>query len=235
MEKKVAGFFIAPFWNAFMRAALDGVTDEPFKKPDQEDLHSLKPVMRAMWQGGQVYTVDGASGKLATEYTPNELRVDKVVGAVHSILYWIDRNNPRGPVPEHPENDSQFANWEYPIRKWAQEHTMSDENPSVVIPTLTDDVHTLTSAPQVNIISPNPNQHYLKDNPVSVSLKYTGKYPLLRADISVNGIYVGSTSNTTFSFIPSDLETLNTENTLSIVTYDSVLNRVETTATFIVD
>jgi 1A family penicillin-binding protein len=235
MEKKVAGFIIAPFWNAFMRSALENVADEPFKKPDQEDPHTLKPVFRGMWQGGQVYTIDQASNKLATEYTPNELKKDMVVQNVHSILYWVDRNNPRGPAPEHPENDSQFANWEYPVRKWAEEHGLIDQNPTLVIPTATDDVHVAGSLPQITLVSPSSNRHYQKDSPLSVAVRYNGKYPLLRADISVNGLYVGSTSNTNFSFIPSDLETLNTENTLSVVIYDSVLNRVETTTTFIVD
>lgn len=235
MEKKVAGFIIAPFWNAFMISALSAVPDEPFKKPDIDDPHTLKPVLRGVWQGGQVFTVDGASGKLATEYTPNELKKDIVVQSVHSILYWVDRNNPRGTAPEHPENDAQFANWEYPIRKWAEEHGLIDQDPTVVIPTATDDVHVAGSLPQITLVSPSSSRHYQKDSPLSVAIRYNGKYPFLRADISVNGLYVGSTSNTNFSFIPSDLEMLNTENTLSVVVYDSVLNRVEATTNFIVD
>lgn len=235
MEKKVAGFIIAPFWNEFMRLALQNEPNEPFKKPETEDPSTLKPIFRKMWQGGQVYTIDLASGKLATEYTPTELRKDAVVQSVHSILYWVDRNNPRGPAPEHPENDSQFANWEYPIRKWAIENNLPDQNPSVVIPTAVDDIHTPNTIPSVTFVSPSQNRHYLKDSSFLVALQYSGKYPFLRADISVNGLYVGSTSNTSFSFIPSDLETLNTENTLSVVVYDAMLNRVEIKTSFIVD
>lgn len=235
MEKKVAGFIIAPFWNAFMKVALEGAPNEPFKKPESEDPHTLKPVLRNMWQGGQVFTVDNASGKLATEYTPTELKQDKVVRAVHSILYWVDKNNPRGPIPEHPEKDSQFTNWEYPVRKWAQEQNFTDENPSLVIPTQTDDIHTPDTVPKVTLMSPNSNRHYQKDTPLSVSLNYSGKYPLLRADISVNGLYLGSSNNNTFSFIPSDLEILNTDNTLQVVVYDAMLNRTEVNTTFIVE
>lgn len=44
------------------------------------------------------------------------LRGDTMTG--HSILFWTDRNNPRGPAPFNPASDPQFNYWEYPIQQW---------------------------------------------------------------------------------------------------------------------
>ena len=37
---------------------------------------------------------------------------------VHSILYWIDKNNPRGDAPSNPGFDSQYNNWEEAVQRW---------------------------------------------------------------------------------------------------------------------
>ncbi|MFA5386463.1 MAG: PBP1A family penicillin-binding protein [Candidatus Paceibacterota bacterium] len=42
--------------------------------------------------------------------------------ANHSILYFVDKNNPLGSAPEHPENDPQFNNWERSVQSWLSNH-----------------------------------------------------------------------------------------------------------------
>ena len=37
---------------------------------------------------------------------------------IHSELYFIDRNNPLGPMPVNPYNDPQFYNWESAVQSW---------------------------------------------------------------------------------------------------------------------
>jgi 1A family penicillin-binding protein len=37
---------------------------------------------------------------------------------IHSELYFIDRNNPLGPMPANPYNDPQFYNWESAVQSW---------------------------------------------------------------------------------------------------------------------
>jgi hypothetical protein len=31
---------------------------------------------------------------------------------IHNILFFVDKNNPLGPIPENPDKDPQFKNWE---------------------------------------------------------------------------------------------------------------------------
>ncbi|MER3407226.1 MAG: hypothetical protein C4278_02320, partial [Patescibacteria group bacterium] len=37
---------------------------------------------------------------------------------IHDILFYVDRNDPLGPIPTHPENDPQYYNWEAGVINW---------------------------------------------------------------------------------------------------------------------
>jgi membrane peptidoglycan carboxypeptidase len=41
------------------------------------------------------------------------------IPSVHSILHFVDRRNPLGPIPSTPERDPQYVNWEIGVRAWA--------------------------------------------------------------------------------------------------------------------
>ena len=103
MEKKVAGLIVSPLWRSMMDKTLPKFAAESFVAPEPEDPEDLKGVLR---------------GEVALE--------------PHSILYWVDKDNPRGPVPSNPARDPQFNNWEYAVRRWA-----TTPVPSVLPPTTT--------------------------------------------------------------------------------------------------
>lgn len=90
MEKKVAGLIVAPVWREFMDQVLSDFEKEGFPKPDQEEVSSLKPVLKGDW----------------------------TTGGVHSILHWVDKDNPRGPSPSNPEGDPQYKSWEFGVSRW---------------------------------------------------------------------------------------------------------------------
>lgn len=37
---------------------------------------------------------------------------------IHDILFYVDRNNPSGPIPENPYLDPQFSRWEEGVLNW---------------------------------------------------------------------------------------------------------------------
>ena len=41
-----------------------------------------------------------------------------MIGNIHTILYFVNRGNPRGPNPTNPRNDDAYDNWEYSVQKW---------------------------------------------------------------------------------------------------------------------
>ncbi len=96
MEKKIAGFIVAPLWNEFMRAALTRYPDEPFPAPQPLVDGGTKPILRGVWQSPDMN--------------------------VHDILFWVDKDDPQGPQPIDPARDPQFYRWEYGARRWAEQN-----------------------------------------------------------------------------------------------------------------
>ncbi len=219
MEKKVSGLIVAPFWHAFMAEALKKMPNEDFTLPDPPS-PELPPYDRGFWQGNKNYFIDKSSGKLATDYTPPEQREEKVVQQVHSILYWLGR-----------QNDSQFELWEKPIRDWAKQHGYADQSDSI-IPTESDTTHTAANQPRFTINLSGNGSTYLRSDRISVSIKdYRAKYPLGQIEVFLNDQLVDTTKQSPFTinFIPSEINNiqLNQQNTLRVVVYDSERNKNE--------
>lgn len=112
MEKKVAGFIIAPMWHEFMEFALPKTDAENFPSPEYGYDEDTKPVLRGIWKGGEY--VDKNGKKVSAGRGGEYVRQD-----VHSILYWVDKDVPTGPTPSNPQNDPQFKYWESAVRAWA--------------------------------------------------------------------------------------------------------------------
>lgn len=228
MAKKVAGFIVAPMWNAFMQEALATIDDEKFSKPSSVDKDSLKPVLKGVWNGGVEYTVDKISGKLATEYTPKETQEKRVLNDIHSILYWVDKEDPNGKKPPKPETDPQFNFWEYPVEKWRIANGFASTTTNE-LPTETDDIHKPEFVPNITIINPNPNTTYLQNNKITISTIQTSRFPMSKIDVFVNDIFIGSSNKAPFnlSFVPGNLDNIKSKNRLKIIGYDSVFNKGE--------
>jgi len=55
----------------------------------------------------------------AEDYPNKPILRGEIASEPHSILYYLDKDDPRGPIPSNPASDSQFKNWEYGIQRWA--------------------------------------------------------------------------------------------------------------------
>jgi len=53
----------------------------------------------------------------------NDLNIDisAVYNNIHSILHFVNKNDPLGGYPANPANDPQYENWEYGVQKWNRE------------------------------------------------------------------------------------------------------------------
>jgi len=81
-----------PMWHEFMAKALQTFPRESFPNPEPVSSNKI------MLNGTNAYTPPGGG---PTQY--------------HEILYYVDRNNPLGPIPSNPANDPQFINWDWPV------------------------------------------------------------------------------------------------------------------------
>ncbi|MBI2100656.1 MAG: PBP1A family penicillin-binding protein [Candidatus Vogelbacteria bacterium] len=216
MEKKVAGLIVAPLWRRFFASALDRLPNEKFIAPEPTS-GELPPVFRGFSNGGKSYFIDKVSGKLATEFTPPNLKQERVVKQIHSILYWLNRLN-----------DPQFLLWEEPIRRWAAQNGIVEET-EAVIPQALDDVHGSEFAPRATIVLADPAMTYHSGDRVVVNLEIqTSRFPVARADFFLNDNFLGSRRGApfTFTFSPNEVGEFSQEtNELKAVIYDSVDNQ----------
>ncbi len=233
--KKGGSAVAGPIWNKFIAEALKILPDEKFEAPNLElDPETVKPALRGFWQGNEHFFIDKISGKLATENTPKETRIEKILTNVHSILYWVDKENINGPVPSDPSDDSQFYRWEIPIQNWwAQNKYKYAITTTASIPISQDDVHNEASSPKISVVEPNDEDIYTEDQTINLRFNSTGRFPLQKIDIFVNNSFLGTTKSPfNFSFIPAELDYLQEENVLKLVVYDTAYNRTEIESVF---
>ncbi|MDE1975336.1 MAG: transglycosylase domain-containing protein [Patescibacteria group bacterium] len=237
MEQKISSLIITPVWGAFMAQVAKNFPPDNFNPPPPP-LTDGKPVLRGIWQGGISYWKDTVSGKVATQYTPPETRQEVVFHNVHTILYWLDKDDPRGAPPADPTQDPQFKYWEYGVRKWFGSWQASNpgfkETTDVTIPSATDDVHVPANFPQVSISSPTDGSSIDKNSLLNIKLNETGKFAPIKTEVYLNGKYImtASTDPLAFSFVPADIGDLSDTNTISVTVIDSVYDRASATTTF---
>ena len=233
MVKKVAGQIVAPMWSSFMKQALTLIPDERFIPYTPADPATLKPVMKGIWQGGETYTIDTISGKLATDLTPTETRKEVAIQSVHSILYWINKDDPFGPRPTNPDNDPQFTKWEIPVRIWANEHGYVDQDTSVV-PKQTDDIHVASNNFSLSLANLDQTKVYGLNDTVSVNVTSSGRYPMTKASLYINDVFVETASQSpfTFRFAPKDIDGIKENNTIRVSAQDSVFDKKDVSGQF---
>jgi len=233
--KKGGAAVAGPIWNKFMNEVLKNLPNESFEKPELEiDPTKVKPALRGFWQGNENFFIDKISGKLATENTPRETLQEKVITNVHSILYWVNRDDILGPAPLSPAGSSQFNHWEIPVQNWwAQNKEKYRVTTWGEKPTALDDVHTPLSKPVVSILEPNETSIYSYDQKIRLKISSSGPFPLQKIDVFINDIYLETSEIPfVFSFIPRELENLQDTNELKIISYDTAYNRSQTTLNF---
>lgn len=228
---ELSGLRVSPMWRAFMDEAAKKLPATPFIPPVVESDTDIKPVIRGQWRGNETYIIDSLSGKLATEYTPDELRTERVIDDIHSILYWVDRSDPRGDTPSDPTKTAQFEYWEFAVQKWAAEQGIVGGEPQP-IPTEYDDIHVPQNFPRVTIDA-DPLAVHTGVHQITVPVTTSGVYPVVQVEYFLNGLYLGVDTQAPFSysFIPYDSGAQSGANTLSVIAYDTVRNRVEETTT----
>ncbi|MEI6396564.1 MAG: transglycosylase domain-containing protein [Candidatus Taylorbacteria bacterium] len=237
MQHNVAGLIISPLWGAFMSQVAKNFPPSNFVAPPQP-YTSGKPVLHGVWQGGISYWVDTISGKVATPYTPVETKKEVVFNNVHSILYWLNKDDPRGLAPIDPTKDSQFQYWEYGVRNWFTNYVKSHpdfrETVPTPIPTATDDVHTPEKSPQISIVSPIEGSTIDPQLPLSIQIRSNNVYQITKTDVYINGKYVltSTQSPLNISFVPADVTDLSADNVLSVTVYDGVYNKGQASLNF---
>lgn len=188
MQKSGSSILAAvPIWSEFMKEALKNKPPETFAKP--EPVIREKPVLAGN------FIVDNQ---------------------IHSILYYVDKNNPLGPPPENPYKDPQFENWETSIAEWVK------TNKDKIVSLITDD-SSIKAIPFIEIKEPKNGSFF--GNQINISADITASSDIKEIKIYWNGDLLNSflasstkKYNFNWSFFPQDAQL---QNILEIEARDS--------------
>ncbi len=111
----------APIWRNFMDQVLKNDSIEQFPKYEKED--TGKDVLDGKLDEDKNVKVckigkkdDKVEYCLASDACDDDKKKDFI--DAHTILYYVNKDDPRGDAPKDPEKDPQFENWEKGIEKY---------------------------------------------------------------------------------------------------------------------
>jgi len=137
-----------PIWSDFMKLVIASTTSDFFPRPE------LAAIDKPMLNGEFFFN--------------NE---------IHSLLYYVDKNDPAGPPPRNPSSDPQFLNWEESVKIWTQ------NNAGLI----THLIQNKIAGPEIvlDINSPKPGD-FLSGGNLTINFLATSRNPITRVDVFFN-------------------------------------------------
>lgn len=198
MEKKVAGFIVAPMWNEFLKVYFEKYPEKiNFMEPEVLD-DDLKPVLRGVIPS---FSTSSNAGEKAVMH--------------HSILHYVSKDDPRGPEPTNPSDDPQYAYWEYGVLLWriGQGVVSLGEAFSGV------DEDMFSDSVKVTVSEPDAQEVVEINETVSVVYSVTSDDPVRVVELYIDGQYIAKKTKEdgVFIFMPGESGLTKGTHTLIVV------------------
>jgi 1A family penicillin-binding protein len=231
--KKGGAALAGPIWNAVILEALKDKPAEFFEKPEQID-SSLPPIIRGFWQGGETFMKNSSYFNTATGLTENKQKETSITN-VHTILYWINKEDPLNIIPYKKTDDSQYNNWEYGVQKWWNKNYFNYPIVSSLEAPISSVNENIKTKPEFTINGISENG-YKKEDSVYFTINSIGQNSIKKIDVFINNIYLKSlkTSPFTVNFIPKEISGITTNNEIRILGYDINGEKGETTSSLFI-
>ncbi|MFH1536478.1 MAG: transglycosylase domain-containing protein [Patescibacteria group bacterium] len=234
MAGGAAGLVIAtPIWNEFMRKATEGSPVEDFQDIEKADTN--KAILLGSIGNTETKKVDKETGKVipddCLDTYPKEYIIEKEFKEIHNILYYLDKDDPRGPIPSDPASDPMFSSWEGAVNGYAQGNPteylteeMEYENCSL---------RDSKEPPTISLSYPQSGVKYNSSTFMIMSSVKAAEYRKLSKVeyyIDNNLVDVQSQSPWQSNYTAKDLTTGN--HTLKAIIYDDTLNTASSSVSF---
>lgn len=202
----------APIWRKFLDKTLSNYAIEAFPKynPDDEigdgEGKTNKPMLAGKLEqeeGVKVCKIPGEKDTycLANKYCREKDTEKKDFVSDHDILYYVRRDDPRGPVPDQPDRDPQYKNWEKGVENWYE------KKKGVILGEPPKDECKESDfkdfLPKASLTTPSN----VSSSSVNLSADVDANYGVESVTYSVNGNSAGNTSKKPYSVtytIPED-------------------------------
>ena len=228
----------APIWNYFMKKTLGDTPVESFKEPEIKKTGI--DIIDGTINFSQKIKIDSISGLLATENTPENLIEEKEFFNYHSILYYINKENP---LEEKTDDfqDPQFENWENGIINWINKRNQKIENEEddykdlekiLLPPTEKDNIHIPENLPNLEITKPKKNEK-ITNRILSVNINYSSKKNINRSEYYIDDVLVFINKTTPYN-LNKDIGFIKKgTHKLTVVLCDEVENCTKKETTFV--
>jgi 1A family penicillin-binding protein len=202
----------APIWRAFFDKALVNTATEEFPKYNPEDEigdgdgKTNKPMLAGELEQKENIKVCEIPGDKNNYCKANKYCRDKDVEkkdfiSPHDILYYVNRDDPRGPIPDKPDRDPQYKNWEKGVKDYY------DDKKGVVL-----DEPPKDECQADDFKNYLPTLHFTaagtySSQTVNLTASIDAPYGVSSVRYSANGNDIGSTSSKPYSLnysVPSD-------------------------------
>ncbi|MEK9155450.1 MAG: transglycosylase domain-containing protein [Patescibacteria group bacterium] len=220
-----AVYVAAPIWKEFMQKALEDSPIEAFPAP------TIDKTGKDMLDGNiptNTYTLDTSSGKLATDLTPDRFRQEVQCGEYHTLLTYVNKDDPRGAVPSNPASDPYYQVWEDAVQGWIARHNAGLKGGEVAlttckdIPTERDDTHTEKNKPSIRLLSPQNGDSLSRT--FTTSLDASVRRSFSRVDYAIDGAVVETSNSMNGESISLPSWVAAGRHTLTATIYDDVDN-----------
>jgi len=200
-------YVAAPIWRKFMDGVLKNYSVEQFPKYEPED--AGKPILNGELKVDDKIKVCKLPGKkdaycLENDKCPDSLKTTKKFFSAHSILWYVNKDDPRGDSPKNPEDDVQFKGWEKAVQKYAEKNKDFSKDPAPTKECESDDFSDI--APEIKIQSPDNNQT-ITSSSFQISASGSSVFDIKKIVLYVNGDQVTSNNESSIDFtynIPDD-------------------------------
>ena len=240
MSSNSGGYTVAsPVWREYMKKAHADLPVEYFGSATipitgKDILDGIIP--------SQTIVIDTASGKLATDLTPESYREEKVCGEYHNILSYVNTSDPLGAAPSNPEAvNSAWTNWESAVETWItsqnEQITAGEIEGTIIknceIPEEEDDVHVAANIPTIKIKEPDNNNKI--NRTFDLAVRASSRRGISRLEVLIDDRAVHTSTNRSDLTItlPSWVEP--GEHTLTVAAYDDVDNMASDSVSVEVD
>lgn len=228
MANKVSGFIISPAWHDVMLLTFDAYPSVPFEEPKPVP-GNIKPILRGVWNPTSNLQrnneKEGDNKSFLESFLQNiQNRKYNSMKDVHSILYYVDKNNPQGPV-DAPGSDPQYFLWELPVRAWVENGGTSAGN--FDIPTQENNIG-------FTILEPDLGEEFERDDVLVLELDFSNGEEIKKISFFINNTLIASEDEkeTRFFFSLEEMSMIKKENVLKVVVKNEDGGEMERTILF---
>ena len=232
-----------PLWQNFIRKVYEikSKTDQEekpneFKLPKEieqfnksEPVNADKPILNGQFVNEKIIKINKITEQTANDLTPPELIQEITCREVHTILYYLKKDEPLGGPPSNPADDPQLNNWEASVLIWAAQRGYNNQ----ILPKEIDNSHSAEKLPKIKIVYPSANQ-IISQSKITAQIQTSAPLGVKQVDYFIDDEFLRSTLNPPYDLTAAiPLKIPNGSHILKARLYDQAYNRQEDEVVFI--